>query len=234
MRTTSAPSRTSPRPHRPGVSPGVLRSVVLALALAGLVIGALMALRPPPTGVPALVAARALEPGRALTPGDTHVVAVPPEALPEDALDVDGELPATWDGPAITTGTVLTESNVAGSPLSRALGPDQAQITVSVPATQVDGVVAGDLVEVWASPDACADRSCAAALLADGVRIASVSVAEDSPWESSSGAHVGLVLQASDTDRVLGHAGSGSLSLVLRPLGATDVESRPHRTGAPP
>jgi len=210
----------------------MVRTVVLAVALAGLVMGSLLALRPAPQGVAVLVARHDIDTGQALSDDDIARVLVPGSARPADALSPDAEPPPTWESAPLVEGTVLTESNVAGSPASRALGPGQAQVMLSVGADQVQGLAPGDLVDVWAVPHTCEDTTCAASLLAPAVRIASVPVSEESTWTTSDTARVGVILRAVDTELVLGHAGSGSLSLVLRAPGNADAST--DSTGAPP
>jgi len=193
------------------------RPLLTALLLAGLVVCALLALRPTPEGVTVLVARRTLEEGSALGREDLREVRVPPEALPEDAWDVGAELPATWTGAPLPAGTILSESNVAGSPASRSLRPGEARLMLTVPLDQAVGLQTGDTVDIWSSPQMCDGSGCAASLLAEAVRLTSMVVDEDSSWGNSPTARVGLVLRAVDTGLVLGHTGAGTLSLVLRP-----------------
>ncbi len=227
-------SHRSDRLRRPTTLPtwATVRTIVLAVALTGLVVGSLLALRPAPPGVPVLVARHDIATGQAVSAGDLARVLVPSAARPVDALSADAAPPTTWESAPLVEGTVLTESNVAGSPASRALGPGQAQVILSVGADQVQGLSPGDLVDVWAIPRTCEDTTCAASLLAPAVRIASIPVSEESTWTTSEAARVGVILRAVDTELVLGHAGSGSLSLVLR---APDNDAAStHSTGAPP
>ncbi|MFC7579861.1 hypothetical protein ACFQWG_01270 [Schaalia naturae] len=222
--------RSGRRPPRAPVWP-VMRPVVAALALAGLVAGALLALRPAPQGVPVLVVRHDVATGQSLSDGDVWTVLVPPRARPADALEAGSSLPTAWEAAPIRAGTVLTESNVAGSPASRALSPGEAQVLLAVGADQAQGIAAGDLVDLWAPPPSCEENPCSASLLASEVRITSVVAPEASGWASSETVRVGVILRAADTDVVLGHAGSGSLSLVLRAPGATADHPS---TGAPP
>jgi SAF domain. len=194
-----------------------LRPLLTAVLLVGLVVCALLALRPLPEGVVVLVATHALEEGAALEREDLREVRVPPEALPEDAWPVGAELPATWSGAPLPAGTILSESNVAGSAESRGLSPGEARLMLTVPLDQAIGLEVGDTVDIWSSPQMCDGSGCAASLLAEAVRLTSMVVDEDSSWGNSPTARVGLVLRAVDTGRVLGHTGAGTLSLVLRP-----------------
>lgn len=208
----------APRRHSGALTWARVRPLVLALAAVGLVVGALLALHPAPEGVPVVVARRTLTTGAALTREDVRVVLVPREARPEDALAVDEALPPTWAGQTLPSGTVLTETNLAGSAMSRALAPGFALVVVNVGADQVHDIAVDDRVDVWAPPTSCDETACTAVLLAEQVRIASVVVEEDPSWGSAAVARVGLVLRADGTDRVLGHSGTGMLSLVLRPV----------------
>lgn len=194
-----------------------IRPLLTALLLAGLVVCALLALRPAPQGAVVLVTRHALEEGADLSRTDLRQVRVPPEALPEDALGPRADLPTRWSGAPLTAGTILTESNVLGSPASRGLRPGEARLMLTVPLDQAVGLEEGDTVDIWSSPQMCDGSGCAASLLAEAVRLASMVVDEDSSWGNSPTARVGLVLRAVDTGRVLGHTGAGTLSLVLRP-----------------
>ena len=193
------------------------RPLLTALLLAGVVVCALLALRPQTEGVVVLVARNTVEDGAPLSDADVQEALVPPEARPEDALDPGAHLPATWTGSTLRAGTVLSESNVAGSPASRALRAGEARLMLTVPLDQSVGLVVGDSVDIWSSPQMCDGSGCAASLLAEAVRLTSIVVDEDSSWGNSPTARVGLVLRAVDTGRVLGHTGAGTLSLVLRP-----------------
>ena len=204
-----------------------VRALLLATALAAVAVGALIAMRPAPDGVAVLVARRDVATGERLSPGDVAQVRVPVPARPADALDSVDDLPPTWPSAPIRQGTVLTETNVAGSPESRALGPDEARLVLSVGADQAVGLAAGDAVDLWSTPLLCDAEPCAASLLAASVRITSVQEPEEASWSSSDTARVGVVVRSRDIDAVLGHAATGSLSLVLR------APAAPSPTGAP-
>ncbi len=205
------------------------RPIVLAVLLAALVGGALSALRPVPEGNPTLVAVRAVSTGDAFSREDVREVRIPDEARAEDALDIDAPLPGTWVGPDIAAGTVLTDSVVAASASARELSADEVRLSVSVGTDQVQGLAPGDVVDVWAPPQTCAENSCAASLLAENARITSILVDGGSSWGSPSSAHTDLVLREQDVDLVLGHAGTGMLALVLHPTGT--VPDRSSMTG---
>lgn len=204
----------------------MLRPLVLALAAVCLVTGAVLACWPTPSGTPVLVAARPLAPGDGVDAHDLRVVPVPGDAVPEDVLAVDAPLPATWSGTDVTPGTILTESNsrVGGS---GGLAPGERQVTVPVDASQASVVRAGDVVDVWSTPSMCDQSTCTASLLASAVRITSSVVTGDPAWDPSttSDALVTMVLRVEDIDRVLGQAGTNSLTMVLRPGGAATDSS---------
>lgn len=203
----------------------ILRPLVLALAASCLVAGAVLVWWPAPVGSPVLVAARPLGPGDRIGTRDLRVVHVPPDARPEDALDTGAARPTTWSGGALARGTILTASN-SGAVGAAGLAPGERQVSVPVAASQALVVRAGDVVDVWSTPSMCDQSTCTASLLASAVRIISSVVAGDPSWDPSrtSDAQVTLVLRVEDIDRVLGHAGTNSLTMVLRPGGAaTDL-----------
>ena len=174
------------------------------------------------------MATHAIDTGATLDASTWARVRVPPAARPADALfSLDG-LPVTWEAGRVEVGTTLSESILAGSPASRALSAGEAQLVLPVSRDQAIGVEPGDVVDVWAAPGMCEGAGCVATLLAAQARITSVVVDSDSPWGALPSARVGIVLQAVETDRVLGHTGSGTINLVLRPPGTAP---HPQNTG---
>ena len=193
------------------------RPLLVAFLLAGVVVCSLLALRPAPEGIEVLVARRTLEEGDPLDSGALRTIRVPPEAVPQDALRPGAQLPTHLPGGALPRGTMLSETTLAGSAQARTLAPHQARVALTVPMDQAVGLEPGDTVDIWSAPQMCDGSGCEASLLAEAVRLTSKVVDEDSSWGNSPTARVGLVLRAVDTGRVLGHTGTGTLSLVLRP-----------------
>ncbi|QWW19936.1 hypothetical protein I6B53_02140 [Schaalia sp. 19OD2882] len=192
----------------------VLRRAVLGLAVAALVTAvALWAL--PGDECRVLVAARPLAAG-ALTAGAVEVRAVDADSVPADALDSLQSLPQHWDGVAVTQGTVLSESLLRGSPAGRDLQPGWTRLSVVVDPIRMPQVEAGDTVDLWAAPRACDEVACIASLISEDVQIASSSTVDSTTWRESPGVRLELVVRDADTEEVLGQAGTGTLSLVLR------------------
>lgn len=170
-------------------------------------------------GTSVLVSTRSLEPGEPLAPGDFAARTVPPEAAPVDAITDRNELPETWDGVAIAAQTIVSESLLGGSPLSRAIPAGHVRMSVNLPVNVAQTVVPGDQVDLWAVPQLCDESSCPATFLASKVRVASSTVEEGAGWGDASAARVDLIIRQSDTKEVLGHSGTGTLTLVLRHRG---------------
>lgn len=191
--------------------------ITVAVSMCLALCGTLMYLRPPPPGVDVLVTSARLTSGMASSSA-VHTVAVPQAAVPADALSADADIPPRWVGADIEAGTVLTESNVAGSADSRALADDEAQVTIELPVDQLTRVSAGDTVQLWASDSFCADeqRKCPATLLADGIRIASISDHDSGPLADSPTQSVSIIMKADETERIVGHVTSDIITLVLR------------------
>lgn len=168
-------------------------------------------------GVDVLVLTRALSPGDALVPDAITRVRVPEQALPADALTPDDPLPESWPGGQVEAGTILSESIVSGSALGRSLNPGKTIVSVVLDQTQLPPVEGGDRVDLWGLPHNCDEVGCSAALLAQDARISSVSVSDAPAWESSAAARLDIIVNEADVRLVLGHAGTGTLSLALRP-----------------
>ena len=193
-----------------------IRRVCAAVAVAAILVGALVAIRGASPGVEVLVAAKDLSEGQAVDARDFTVVPVPADAAPADALVDPSSVGAVWQGPAIRRGTVVTESIVDGSPAARGLEAGRTRVTVMLDATHLPLVEAGDSVDLWTAPRECDETVCAASLLAGDVLIASISNEDSSQWEASASARVDLIVDSADIRSVLGYAGTGTLSLVLR------------------
>ncbi|MDC4232176.1 SAF domain-containing protein [Actinomyces sp. B33] len=194
----------------------VLRIVLTSLALAGVVAGSLLAMRAAEPGRDVLVAARDLTTGDALAPADVRIVRVPEEAAASDALNGQDRLPQSWRSLPVASGTILTESLVAGSVDSRALGPHEARISLVVEEARVPRLEAGDTVDVWSIPGECDERGCSSSLLAGGVRIVSILKEEGPHWQSSPLLRIDVIVDERDSSAVLGHSGAENLSLALR------------------
>lgn len=204
----------------------ILRPFLLSLVAAGLVAGAVFAWIPPPQGTPVLVTTQVLAPGDTLERDDVRVVRVPDDAVPTDALEVESTLPATWPVEGVEAGTILTDSNTGDTTVG-VLAPGERQVTIAMDAAQASLVHTGDVVDVWSTPSMCDQGTCTASLLASAVRIVSSVVTGDPSWGSATtpDAQVTLILRVEDIDRVLGHAGTNSLTVVLRPSGSASDSS---------
>ncbi|QPK81014.1 hypothetical protein G7Y41_08200 [Schaalia sp. ZJ405] len=193
----------------------VIRKILIGIAAALVVATVIWFLRPTSPGTSVVVATRNLKTGDRLSPAATTHVTVPPNAAPADALTRD-QLPDVWDGPAITQGTIITESLVSGSVLGRELSRDHAQISVVLERIHLPDIAPGDFVDVWAIPENCDDPSCSAFLLAGKVRIVSMKDGDASQWDTAQPIQVDLVVNSQDQGTILGHARTGTLGLTLR------------------
>ncbi|SES10050.1 SAF domain-containing protein [Actinokineospora terrae] len=107
---------------------------VLAAAL--VLVAGCLAVRPsaPDASVPVLVAARALAPGVALTPGDVKVMRAPPDLRPAAALSDPAEAVARVPAGAIGEGEPITRVRLVGADnLAATAGPDGAAVPVRLP-----------------------------------------------------------------------------------------------------
>ncbi len=175
-----------------------------------------------PSGqVEVFVLTKDVAPGDSLSTASLRKVTVPVEAVTDDVVTDRDTFPDVWEGEPLKKGTILTESNIPGSESSRALRSDQARLTVQISASQVRDVDSGDRVELWTTEQMCDQSVCAASLLARDVRIVSIEEVGDSAWGTESMALIDIVVPAGETQRVLGYAESGRLSLVLRHPGVS-------------
>ncbi|WP_131245815.1 hypothetical protein [Schaalia suimastitidis] len=141
---------------------------------------------------------------------------VPKELAPSDAFHSVDEIADQWHGIAVQADTILTRSLLEGSPEGRAVPSGHSRISVTLDAASTPPLAPGDHVDVWAIPSLCDQSVCSASLIASDVRIVSTEALEGSYWGTSSALRVDLITSDSDTDMVLGHSGTGTLSLSLR------------------
>lgn len=193
-----------------------LRLLLILISCVCAVAALVLLMRPSP-GTPALVLARDIARGDTLTSSHVREVRLPAEAVPRDLIPLDFQLPSRWPGESTREGTVLTESVLAGSALGRSLKPDESLVSIAIDSTLIPPLEAGDRVDVWGVPDSCDSDSCLAQRIASFGRISSISVDEASAWGSAPLARIDLIVDKAHTETVLGHAGTGTLSLALAP-----------------
>lgn len=194
----------------------LVRGVILACACALLAGGGVLAFSPSIPTVEVTVSTRPFSSGDSLTAADFTVVRIPVEAAPQDAFTREEPLPHTWEGTPIASGTILTESNVLGSAAQRKLTSDEARISIILDSTHMPSIEVGDRVDLWGLPVNCGEDSCPATLISSKVRIASITVRDGSQWDSAQPCQLDLIVNPTDQGKILGHAGTGTLSLSLR------------------
>ncbi|MCD4549010.1 SAF domain-containing protein [Schaalia sp. lx-260] len=166
-----------------------------------------------------LIAARPLITGTRIEEGALKTVPVPSRYVPEDFLSPNAVLPEMWDGISLKAGTILTESLLAASPAGRAIPPGFADIPLLIDAAHTPELENGDLVDIWALPSSCDSSECAATRIAQNIYVVSSAAKEGTSWASSAQRKIILRLPGSDTEKVLGYAGGGILSVVLHSRG---------------
>lgn len=206
-----------------------LRLILILIACLSSATALALLLRPAP-GTPALVLSRDIARGEAFSASQVREVRLPPEAVPHDLIPVDAPLPSRWPGERALAGTVLSESVLAGSALGRGLRPDESLISIALDSTHIPPLEAGDQVDLWGFPETCDATSCNAQRIASSGRISSVAVDEAPAWGSAPIARIDLIVDSAHTEAVLGHAGTGTLSLALTPLPSEPSSDQHRRT----
>lgn len=194
----------------------ILRRLLVSLAVVCLGGGALLLWSMPSSGKGVLVVAHPLNAGERTDTGALIVRQTPEDLTPADALSSPQSLPEVWHGPRLEAGTIITESLIDGSPGGRALRPGVTRISVLLDPLRVPEVASGDVVDVWATPKICDENVCLASLISREVEIVSYSSVDSTQWSGPVGVRLELLVRDADIDKVLGHAGAGTLSLVLR------------------
>lgn len=206
-----------------------LRLILILIACLSSATALALLLRPAP-GTPALVLTRDIARGEAFSASHVREVHLPPEAVPHDLIPFDAPLPSRWPGERALAGTVLSESVLAGSALGRSLRPDESLISIALDSTHIPPLEAGDHVDLWGFPETCDATSCNAQRIASSGRISSVAVEEAPAWGSAPIARIDLIVDSAHTEAVLGHAGTGTLSLALTPLPSEPSSDQHRRT----
>lgn len=192
----------------------ILIGLSLVIALGAL----LLALAPLSAGERVLVLTRDLARDDPLERSALVVIEVPEAARPLDALDPEAPLPPRWPGEAVRAGTILSESVLAGSALGRSLAEGESLVSIALDPTHLPPLEAGDSADLWGFPENCDTHGCSATLVSSGARISSVNVGEAPSWSSSDVVRIDLIVDTTQTDEVLGHAGTGTLSVALTSL----------------
>lgn len=190
--------------------------------IAGTLLAALYAVMSfffPPSGTQVLIAGADISAGTPITGQVVVSTNAPADLVPDDAIKSVGSLPPVWPGPSIKKGTILSESLTAGSIHGRSVPTGFHRLSVTLPKNAMPELESGDLVDLWAMPYACDEHTCEASLISTEVLIGSISVEESPTWGSASTVRTELILRDTDTTKVLGHSGAGTLSLVLRHRG---------------
>lgn len=193
----------------------LIRWILIVTAILAAVAALTLVLLPDRGRMRVLVLAVDVSRGQELGPAAVRAIDVPEEARPRDALPVDAPLPKRWPGEPAKAGTVLSESTLAGSALGRALEPGKSVVSIVLDGAQVPPLEPGDSADLWGFPENCDVNGCSAILLSSQARISSISVSDGPAWETSPAARIDLIVDAADTEEVLGHAGTGTLSLAM-------------------
>ncbi|OLT27227.1 Flp pilus assembly protein CpaB [Nocardiopsis sp. CNR-923] len=214
----SAPSR--PHRHRHPLTRLIdrRRRVLAALLAAVALLTATLLVRPPPvTTAAVLVAARDLDPARALAERDLVRRDLPGHAVPSGALAPETD----WDGALINApvrrGEVITDARLADPP-ARAYGPGlvAAPVRVADPGA-VDLLSPGSRVDVLAATgpgDPHRPRARPAQEVATDRPVLAV---PDEDARSGEGGALLLIAATPDEARVLaGHAAASRLSITIR------------------
>ncbi len=194
---------------------------LLAVGLLGA--AALLATRPdrpaanPPVvpGVRVLVAARDLDPGRALSAAAVRVVALPESAVPRGALRPGDPVAGRRLAAPVRRGEPLTDVRFAATPVDPVV---RGRGAVSVPVRLADADAAGlvhpgDRVDVLVAPDNAASGP--AAVLARDLTV--LAVPHPSAGSATDGALVVLSAPEDIAGRLAGAAAGSRVTLVGRP-----------------
>ena len=184
---------------------------MLAAALLGAVVFAVLAIRAPGEGSPVLVAANDIPAGQAIDGRLVQVASVPSSARPEGtltSLDQLDRVAATRDIPART---ILTETLLAPQGL---IPSGYSQVIVDAGADTVTAL-RGDTVHIWGPSQDCSESACPVELLAPNSKIISVTSADQGLIQTGGAATVTVAVPTTSVASVLHANSTGALHFVV-------------------
>lgn len=196
----------------------MVRAPLVGLLVIGMVVAVVLALRPSDQGTTVWAAKRDIGYGESITASDATATVVPDAAIVEGALDFgdfaddDQQLLAAR---AIPRGTVLSESDLLGSPNSRTLQAGYSIIQLPLTSTAAMGVQSGDVLDIWGQLADCAELTCPLEVISQSAQVIELREISSSFTTDQDVLLIVSVDQASIGD-VLGAANSGSINLVVK------------------
>ncbi|MFZ1381329.1 MAG: hypothetical protein WAS54_00905 [Scrofimicrobium sp.] len=173
---------------------------------------AVLALRPTPSGVPALVTKIDLQAGESVTTKNAAVILLPKAAVPDEAMSgfeqTDGDdLQHNVARGEILRYTDFTD-NTSGVP------PGRSRIVLELPANS-QGFEAGDAVEIWGPSDACVSPESPIGKLASDATVEQVNEMTTGAFQGNANAQISFLVASLEVGQVLCASTQGGLHIVV-------------------
>lgn len=193
-----------------------LRTAFVGIAVTTVVVLAVLAIRGDSETVTAWVNERDISEGQTVADSGPIPVSLPPGALPASALTNPNDVSQARFALPLEAGTVLTEKQLLGSPLSRNLGSDEVVITLPIPPSPARALQVGDSIDLWGTSPDCVEVACAPSLLAEAARIVDITQYDGTDWGETDHTGVTVILNREHVGAALGAASHDALHCVLR------------------
>lgn len=212
----------------PRKSWGSVRTILIGVLAAAVLVFAVLALRPTDGLVAALVSRDPLPMGTKLEAANAQLVMVPAGVVPDDALTSTEDFVGSPTARYVPARSILTESDLIGSVRSQPLNAGEVLVNLSVPATVANDLLPGEVVDLWGKGATCAEYSCPPQLLAANARIVQVTASGASAWSPDNQTVISAILNEADIGAVLMAESDGSLNFILRSILDADYPIEPN------
>lgn len=193
-----------------------LRTAFVGIAVTVVLVLTILAIRGDSETVTAWVNERDISEGQTVADASPTPVALPPGAIPASALTDPGDVSQARFALPLEAGTVLTERQLLGSPLSRSLGSDEVVITLPIPPSPARTLQVGDSIDLWGTSPDCVEVTCAPSLLAEAARIVDITQYDGADWGETEHTGITVILNRQHVGAALGAVSQDTLHCVLR------------------
>ncbi|WRS30306.1 hypothetical protein U6G28_01015 [Actinomycetaceae bacterium MB13-C1-2] len=186
--------------------------VITAVLVMAIATFAVLALRPTPSGVPALVALTDLRAGEPVTNKTASVFLLPKTAVPDEAVSSFAQTDGEDIRRDVARGEVLLlrdfTDNTSGVP------PGRSRVVLDLPADS-DGLKTGEVVQIWGSSDACLAPDSPIEKLASDAVVEQVNEVASAAFQGDADARVSFLMASSEVAQVLCASTQSGLHIVV-------------------